>query len=442
MQVLKQGQAAFSDITEALLSVAGKRVDLGSALWWQALRLKGAPLILNRDSDKQDVIFIWQYAAQNLGLKTDVAEVYIDINGITDHHSFNMVRLTRYDKSDVCFFHCQISAQWRGGYSFFPVSLDLVQPDFQGDLAQRRQLNRNWFLKIRPLARKDPLNKHNLGGCLWGLTRSPLHLDKALSQTNWAEFDAAQGQARSVKLTDFSWKIPGTNLQRDAWTFSTVSAHSDKKVPLVIILDGSFWTHSLPIFSALESATFKAQIPPAVYLFIDEINGQYRFDDMGCNSEFWLALQNNLLPQVEKQFALSKDPKQRVVTGQSLGGLAAMYAGLNWPNNFASILSQSGSFWWPDNTLLKTASEYQSSDLNQPLGELSRLVADGLGEHTQLNIFMEVGSQEDIMIDLNKDLYRQLEKQEHRLAFRLYEGGHERLCWRGGLIDGLAFLLA
>lgn len=428
-------------MTEALLSVAGNDVDVGSPLWWQALQHKGSPLILRQDTAKRHVIFIWQYGAQGLGLTADVAEVYIDINGVTDHHSFNMARLTRYGQTDVCFFHCQINAQWRGGYSFFPVPLHLVQPNFQGALSERREQNRNWFRGIASLARKDALNKYNLGGCLWGLTRSPLHLDQALSQASWAEFDAAKGQAQSVKLTDFSWKIPGTNETREAWVFSTAGIHSDKKVPLVVILDGSFWTHSLPIFSALESATLNALIPPAVYLFMDEINGQYRFDDMGCNPEFWFALQNNLLPQVERQFSVSKDPTQRVVTGQSLGGLAAMYAGLNWPHNFASILSQSGSFWWPDNTNLKTATKYQGTGLDQPLGELSRLVADGLGENTPLNIFMEVGSQEDIMIDLSKGLYRQLEKQDHTLAFRMYEGGHERLCWRGGLIDGLSHLL-
>lgn len=442
MQVLKQGQAAFSDISNALLSVAGKGVELGSPLWWQALQHKGSPLIMNQDAAKQDVIFIWQYGAQSLGLAADVAEIYIDINGVTDHHSFNMARLSRYEQTDVCFFHCQINAQWRGGYSFFPVPLHLVQPNFQGEFSERREQNRSWFRGIASLARKDVLNKHNLEGCLWGLTRSPLHLNNALSQASWAEFDAAKGQAKTVTLTDFNWKIPGKNEARDAWVFSTVSRHSDKKVPLVVILDGSFWTHSLPIFSALESATMNTLIPPAVYLFIDEINGQYRYDDMGCNPEFWFALQNNLLPQVESHFSLSKDPKHRVVTGQSLGGLAAMYAGLNWPDSFASVLSQSGSFWWPDSSNLKTATQYQDSDVNQPLGELSRLVADGLGEHRPLNIFMEVGSQEDIMIDLSKDLYRQLEKQDHTLAFRVYGGGHERLCWRGGLIDGLSHLLA
>lgn len=32
---------------------------------------------------------------------------------------------------------------------------------------------------------------------------------------------------------------------------------------------------------------------------------------------------------------------------QSYGGLAALYAGLHWPERFGHVLSQSGSFWWP-----------------------------------------------------------------------------------------------
>lgn len=36
-----------------------------------------------------------------------------------------------------------------------------------------------------------------------------------------------------------------------------------------------------------------------------------------------------------------------VVAGQSFGGLSSLYAGLNWPQRFGCILSQSGSYWWP-----------------------------------------------------------------------------------------------
>ena len=447
MQVIRQGEQGFTEVSNLLSHITGSQIEVGTKHWWQALKSKGAPLVRDAGANKQDVIFLWQLGSTQSELKQEAAEIYIDINGVTDHHSFDMAKLTRFDQTDVCFFSCQIDAKWRGGYSFYPVPSSLAQPRFEGELAQRRQLNRTWFRSIAGHARKDPLNKHNLSACLWGLSRSPLHLPQAPIQLGWSEFDATQGYSSPATLVDFDWEISAAQDARHAWSFSTASVlkkQENKHLPLVLILDGSFWTYSLPIFSALEKATAEGHLPPAVYLFIDEINGDYRYQDLGCNPEFWLALQANLLPQVEQQYSISKDAKRRVVTGQSLGGLAAMYAGLHWPNNFASVLAQSGSFWWPDSSRL-SASRHSNSenptDTHEYLGEMSRLVADGLGKKRALNIFMEVGSQEDIMIDLSKELYKQLSKQEHELAFRIFEGGHERLCWRGGLIDGLSHLL-
>ena len=46
------------------------------------------------------------------------------------------------------------------------------------------------------------------------------------------------------------------------------------------------------------------------------------------------------------------------------------------------------------------------------------------------------------MIDLNLSLRDALAAAGHVVAYREYEGGHDALCWRGGLIDGLCQLLA
>jgi len=67
-------------------------------------------------------------------------------------------------------------------------------------------------------------------------------------------------------------------------------------------------------------------------------------------------------------------------------------------------------------------------------------VHSGLGSTSQLKIYMEVGSGEDIMVDLSQDLFQQLSTQQHQIEYRVFDGGHERLCWRGGIIDGLAYV--
>ena len=212
------------------------------------------------------------------------------------------------------------------------------------------------------------------------------------------------------------------------------------ELPLVLVLDGQFWSQSMPLFSALTDATSSGQLPPALYVFIDEINGALRSEEFSCNPLFWQAITQELLPLVGHYFPITNEANRTAVVGQSLGGLSAMYAGLNHPDRFGAVVCQSGSFWWPDFSLVKPPSEYSPLQTSEPLTQMSQLVHSGLGSNAKLSVFMEVGLGEDIMVDLSQDLYQQLKQQNHRLSFRTFDGGHERLCWRGGIIDGLSYV--
>jgi uncharacterized protein YbdZ (MbtH family) len=108
-----------------------------------------------------------------------------------------------------------------------------------------------------------------------------------------------------------------------------------------------------------------------------------------------------------------------VVAGQSFGGLAAMFAALNWPQRFGCVLSQSGSYWWPHRGGRRTgfieqlrASAPGCASGWKP-GSASRLFFAPIRRftattHTQQTIF-----------------------------WRQVDGGHDALCWRGGLTAGL-----
>ncbi|WP_348235431.1 alpha/beta hydrolase-fold protein, partial [Salmonella enterica] len=64
------------------------------------------------------------------------------------------------------------------------------------------------------------------------------------------------------------------------------------------------------------------------------------------NADFWLPVQQELLPQVRVVPPFSDHAGRAVVAGQSFGGLSALYAGLNCRTRFGCVLCQSGSFWW------------------------------------------------------------------------------------------------
>ena len=133
----------------------------------------------------------------------------------------------------------------------------------------------------------------------------------------------------------------------------------------------------------------------------------------------------------------TEQASRTVVAGQSFGGLASLYAGLHWPQRFGCVLSQSGSFWWPevDNLKVLTAGTVERQ------GWLTEQVLQGLGANHSLNIFMEAGRHEDVIYQVNEVMSAALGRAGHRLQYRVYCGGHDSLCWRGGLIEGLGRLL-
>ncbi len=68
----------------------------------------------------------------------------------------------------------------------------------------------------------------------------------------------------------------------------------------------------------------------------------------GMIPAFTAALVDEVLPQVEKQYHVSKDRTQRAIAGLSMGGAESLYTGLHNIDRFAYIGSFSGAFvMWP-----------------------------------------------------------------------------------------------
>lgn len=68
----------------------------------------------------------------------------------------------------------------------------------------------------------------------------------------------------------------------------------------------------------------------------------------GMIPAFASALVDEVLPQVEKEYHVSKDRSQRAIAGLSMGGAESLYTGLHNINRFAYIGSFSGAFvMWP-----------------------------------------------------------------------------------------------
>lgn len=250
--------------------------------------------------------------------------VWIYITGITDHHNLSAPQsMKRLADTDAWFWETELPGNWRGSYCFIPSPYENDFPDgaFCSSGADPAALRIGWSA-LFPRAIADPLNP-----CAWsggrGHPSSALHLPDAPRQPGWESTCTAYPPP--IALDWFSTRLGN---QRCVWVFTLGEVRPSQR-PLSILLDGQFWAKSMPVWPALATLTQQGHLPPAVYVLIDAIDHTYRSRELPCNPAFWQAVIDELFPQIGALTSWNHDPATTVVTGQSFGGLAALYAALS-----------------------------------------------------------------------------------------------------------------
>lgn len=408
----------------------------GSHGWWLDIARRGTPLVEPSDNGRWKVTFLWR-DPQGCEITSAHQRVWININCLTDHHQPNPPQsLQRLSGSDVWYWQTELSADWRGSYCFIPCLDHRPLRAEGGDAYAMMHAMRHWWHQVFASATHDLLNPYRSWRSAGGNVVSGLHMPSAPPQPAWHDFDNYEvASARCVPappahLQRHTWHSQRLGNSRNVWVYTTGDSNPAQR-PLAILLDGQFWAQQMPVWDPLMKLTQQGQLPAAVYVLIDIIDLQHRSRELGCNSAFWLALQEELMPQLAEWAPHRADAASTVVAGQSFGGLAALYAGLNWPQRFGAVIGQSGSFWWPRRDMLQLPTPPEDACW------LIRQVENGLGNHGELKVFMEAGVHEPLVHQVSGQMATLLSQAGHRVQYRAVAGGHDALCWRGGLLDGL-----
>ncbi|AVJ17491.1 enterochelin esterase [Serratia sp. MYb239] len=432
----RQGAAVSAQSTVAAGTVSRwlQAEQAGQAAWWQQVVQRGTPIV--EEHDRQQARFTWLWRDPHGDEpRSPIRRVYVDINGVTDHHSTDPSTLQRLPGTDIWHWSTLLPRDWRGSYSLIPVQDAQLPPVFSADRAQCRQQQRAWWISLFPLAIADPLNPYPAASTRIGQPLSLAQGPDAADQRAWLTTPPPLDVSR---LHHFLWRSETLGNQRRIWAYASGEGASAAERPLVILLDGQNWVDGQPLLPVLARETAAGRLPPACYLLIDVIDGQHRERELPCNADFWLALQAELLPLVRQRMAFSDSGARTVVAGQSYGGLAAMYAGLHWPQRFGRVLSQSGSFWWP--TVQYVTDFARRAEFDE--GWLTQQVRQGRVAAGTLTVFQEAGDREADIEFVNQQMQQALKAAGHRVNYRVFSGGHDALCWRGGLLDGLHWLLS
>jgi enterochelin esterase-like enzyme len=201
---------------------------------------------------------------------------------------------------------------------------------------------------------------------------------------------------------------------------------------LLLLFDGWACIHLLPVPTVLDNLLAESRIPPLVAVMPDSPDREARNRELPCHPPFADFLVRELLPWARARYHVTDDPARTIVGGASYGGLAAAFAGLRHPEVFGNVLSQSGSFWW-------------KPDGDEEHEWLTRQFVDSPA--LPLRFYLDVGLLENTYDDgpsqrcANRHLRDVLRAKGYPVHYVEYNGGHDYVCWRGTLADGLLALV-
>ncbi len=245
---------------------------------------------------------------------------------------------------------------------------------------------------------------------------------------------AAQPGTPSGSLREVTMASQALGEERRLWVY-TPPGYGVESGPhdLLVFADGSLLIGALAATTTLDTLQAAGRLAPPVAVFLD--TDRQRMRDLDCSPLFNDFLVGELLPWMRRHYpAVTHDPRRTLIGGLSLGGNAAVFAALRHPEVFGNVLACSGAFW-------------RASADSREHEWLARQVAAGPGGATRF--YLEVGNLElwptpddgPSLLLANLHLRTVLRAKGYTVCYREFCGGHEPVCWRGGLADGLMALL-
>ena len=202
----------------------------------------------------------------------------------------------------------------------------------------------------------------------------------------------------------------------------------EKPYGFMILNDGNEYIDVLSAIETLNNIIDSKKIPPIVAVFIDST--ETRGKELKCNDSFCEIITKELIPWVRQTYNISNNPEEAVICGVSLGGLTATYLGLNYPEVFGNVLSQSGYYWYNSEDFAPNEDCWMSTKFK----EINRL---------PLKFYLDIGVLETKykIIDTNINLRDTLISKGYHVDFQWFNSGHDYLSWGETLAHGLISLI-
>ena len=393
--------------------------------FWRDVTARGTPLVESLAGDDQHslVTFLWRP-------ERDVDNVVITPAPAVFGWAAANNQMTRLAGSDLWHRTYRVRNDLRATYYFSPD--DPFADTSKMDLDERTA----YFEERARAALQDPLNPLTFKLNPDMPPESVVELPGAPPQP-WAKRQPEVPRGR-VEPSRFDSKMFGN--ARAIWIYLP-PGYDPQAVPypLLLLFDGPMYL-GMRIHVTLDNMIAAGVIPETVCVMVEQVD---RNVELTCNDEFaeWLTLE--LLPWVRARYPVTSDPARAVIAGSSYGGLAAAFIGLRHSDIFGNVLCQSGSFWWGPG--YETLSDFENEAIEQEW-----LIHQFETAGTRpLRFYLDIGLLEDGWLPHGgpnavasvRNMRDVAQAQGHAVHYAEFYGGHQCICWRGTIADGLIALL-
>ena len=381
--------------------------------FWTEVAAEGTPLVERAAgaSGRCIVTFLWR---DRHGRDAGTSGVVLMANKLTDPSVWRESNLERLAGTDVWHRSFEIGSDWRATYQ---LAVDDGYAPADDGAPVPPGPRRRWD-RVSRLAGPDPLNTRTFPAKRGGPDTSVVELPAAPPQP-WSRphRDRPAGTVTTHRVTSSA-----LGNSRDVWMYLPPGGGAGGPCSVALLLDGEDWVSRLDAATIFDNLIAAGAIPPTVAIMPHALDVPTRWREMTANDAFVAFVADELLPWAAARYPLTADPARTVVAGQSIGGLSAAHLALCAPHRIGATLIQSASLWWaPDER------EHW----------LARRFADA---PQSVDVYLEVGLEEWTLLEDHRHLHRSLRAHGHPVTYREYNGGHDALCWRGGLADGLIAL--
>lgn len=222
----------------------------------------------------------------------------------------------------------------------------------------------------------------------------------------------------------------------------------------LLLFDGIIFEEIAKVSSTLDNLIADNKIPPLVAVMVQnfmDTSLSQRARELPPNPKFVEYIVKELLPWIHENFNITTNPSQSVVAGASYGGIASTFIAFNHPEIFGNVLSMSGTYSWSPGAEFWRKRIGDFKDFEQWWTEDDEKEGEWLAlqfaqrEKLPLKIYLDVGVLEETdpsqLFIANRHFRTILQAKGYRFHYVEFPGGHDFICWRGSIADGLIYLI-